>query len=195
MKLQKAKDILTGAIVATLLLGTIPTAFAKVSDMTIPVSYKNIKIVIDGQELKTDKEPFIYDGTTYLPVRAVGEAVSKVVGWDGATNTVTLNSGEITPSAEGTQTTANGFVFSTKYTTRVSGGWTYTVSEITNNSGNNYSMVEIEATYYGSDGTILGTGSAYVYDLLSGQTKSFETMESGDYGAASDIKFQTNYVQ
>ena len=47
-----------------------------------------------------EKEPFIYDGTTYLPVRAVGEAVGKTVGWDGKTNTVTLsstgNSGAIT---------------------------------------------------------------------------------------------------
>lgn len=195
MKFQRAKDLLTGVVVSALVFGIVPTAFAKVSDMTIPVSYKNIKIVIDGQELKTDKEPFIYDGTTYLPVRAVGEAVGKTVGWDGAANTVTLSSGENVTSTEDKQTTANGFVFSTKHTTRVENGWTYTVSEITNNSGNNYSMVEIEATYYGSDGTILGTGSAYVYDLLSGQTKSFETMESGDYGAASDIKFQTNYVQ
>ena len=33
-------------------------------------------------------EPFIYNGTTYLPVRAVGEALGKQVGWDGKTKTV-----------------------------------------------------------------------------------------------------------
>ena len=33
-------------------------------------------------------EPFIYEGTTYLPVRAVGEALGKAVTWDGATKTV-----------------------------------------------------------------------------------------------------------
>ena len=35
-------------------------------------------------------EPFIYDGTTYLPVRAVGEAIGKSVTSDGATQSVYL---------------------------------------------------------------------------------------------------------
>lgn len=35
-------------------------------------------------------EPFIYQGTTYLPVRAVGEAIGKKVTWDGETKTVYL---------------------------------------------------------------------------------------------------------
>ncbi len=38
----------------------------------------------------TPAEPFIYNGTTYLPVRAVGEAVGKEVAWDNDTKTVTL---------------------------------------------------------------------------------------------------------
>lgn len=91
-KFQRAKDILLGAVVAATIMGTATTAVAKVSNVNIPVSYKNIKVVVDGKTLSTDKEPFIYDGTTYLPVRAVAEAVGKSVGWDGNTNTVTLGS-------------------------------------------------------------------------------------------------------
>ncbi len=34
--------------------------------------------------------PILKDGTTYLPVRAIGEAFDKEVAWDGATKTVTL---------------------------------------------------------------------------------------------------------
>jgi len=33
-------------------------------------------------------DPFVVDGTTYLPVRAVSEALGKTVTWDGATATV-----------------------------------------------------------------------------------------------------------
>ena len=62
--------------------------------MDIPVMFSNIKIVVDGKELKTDKEPFIYEGTTYLPVRAVGEAVGKNVTWDAASKTVILGETE-----------------------------------------------------------------------------------------------------
>ena len=47
---------------------------------------------MDGQQVSTNRnnEPFIYNGTTYLPIRAVGEAVGKQVSWDGRTNTVYL---------------------------------------------------------------------------------------------------------
>jgi len=56
--------------------------------------FRDIKLVIDGA-LFTPRdsagnvvEPFIYNGTTYLPVRAVGEAFGKPVEWDGDTSTV-----------------------------------------------------------------------------------------------------------
>ena len=37
--------------------------------------------------------PLLYEGTTYLPVRAIAELMGKNVQWDGATDTVTLTSG------------------------------------------------------------------------------------------------------
>ncbi len=77
-----------------LLLWVKHAAYAKVANMDIPVMFNNIKIVVDGKELKTDKEPFIYEGTTYLPVRAVGEAVGKNVTWDAASKTVILGETE-----------------------------------------------------------------------------------------------------
>ena len=61
--------------------------------------YRDINIVIDGKTITpTDVdgnvvEPFIIDGTTYLPVRAVSEAMGCGVDWDGQTNTVIITSG------------------------------------------------------------------------------------------------------
>ncbi len=55
-----------------------------------------VKIVIDGQKITpTDAngkavEPIIYNGTTYLPVRAVANAFGKAVYWDGPSYTVYL---------------------------------------------------------------------------------------------------------
>lgn len=55
-----------------------------------------VKIVVDGQKLNpTDVngnkvEPIIYNGTTYLPVRAVANALGKAVYWDGPNYTVYL---------------------------------------------------------------------------------------------------------
>lgn len=94
MKFQRIKDVCLGATVAALVMGAAPAAYAKVANMDIPVMFNNIKIVVDGKELKTDKEPFIYEGTTYLPVRAVGEAVGKNVTLDAASKTVILGETE-----------------------------------------------------------------------------------------------------
>lgn len=94
MKFQRMKDVCLGATVAALVMGAAPAAYAKVANMDIPVMFNNIKIVVDRKELKTDKEPFIYEGTTYLPVRAVGEAVGKNVTWDAASKTVILGETE-----------------------------------------------------------------------------------------------------
>lgn len=63
---------------------------------TIDVDYLDIKLVVNGKEVTPKDvngnvvEPFAYQGTTYLPVRAVGEALGKSVRWDGETKTVHL---------------------------------------------------------------------------------------------------------
>ena len=67
-------------------------------------TFRNIKIVVDGKEVSTSAEPFIYNGTTYLPIRAVGEAVGKEVTWNAGTNTVYL--GEVPESAKQPETPA-----------------------------------------------------------------------------------------
>lgn len=37
--------------------------------------------------------PLLYNGSTYLPIRAVGELMGKSVAWDGNTKTITLSGG------------------------------------------------------------------------------------------------------
>ncbi len=72
------------------------SVFAKNTTETIQALYKDIKIYVDGVKINPKDangntvEPFIYNGTTYLPVRAVGEAIDKQVTWDGATSSVYL---------------------------------------------------------------------------------------------------------
>lgn len=89
------KGYLLGFISATLLVSCI-TAFAANTTILYDVIANGVKIVVDGQKLNpTDAngntvEPFIYNGTTYLPVRAVANAFGKAVYWDGPNYTVYL---------------------------------------------------------------------------------------------------------
>ncbi|MCD8090542.1 MAG: NPCBM/NEW2 domain-containing protein [Clostridiales bacterium] len=66
-------------------------AVAKQAVETAELTFKNISVYADGQLVDTTgAEPFIYNGTTYLPVRAVAEALGKEVNWVGETSTVYL---------------------------------------------------------------------------------------------------------
>jgi hypothetical protein len=103
MKFQRLKDMVCGAAVASMVLCSGTVAFAKVANTSIPVSFSNIKIIVDGKQLSTSKEPFTYNGTTYLPVRAVAEAVGKDVTWDGTTKTVYLGEKPADTSASKTK--------------------------------------------------------------------------------------------
>lgn len=72
------------------------------------LSYNDVKITLNGQTITpTDAngnvvEPFIIDGTTYLPVRAIANALGLDVKWDGETNTVKLgkDSGNVSDSED-----------------------------------------------------------------------------------------------
>ena len=89
------KLFIIGVILAGLVFST--TAFATNQTMQKDVTYRNIKIVVDNTKvIPADAngnyvEPFIIDGTTYLPVRAVANAFGKDVAWDDVTNTVSLS--------------------------------------------------------------------------------------------------------
>lgn len=91
---KRLQGFLTGVLIGAML--TSGVVLAKQASETINVVYDNIKILIDGKEYQpkdvngNDVEPFIYNGTTYLPVRAIANAFDKEVDWEPQTSTVTL---------------------------------------------------------------------------------------------------------
>ncbi len=91
---EKLKGILIGAVIGAML---VTTGHAVVDTVTKEVNYNNIKITLNGNEVNPVDadgnyvEPFIIEGTTYLPVRGVANALGLDVDWDGETNTVIMN--------------------------------------------------------------------------------------------------------
>lgn len=89
---KRLQGLVAGVLIGALSTGSV--AFAKVGTEFIEAVYANVKIYIDGtlidpKDVNGNKvEPFIYNGTTYLPVRAVGEAFGKAVSYDGQTKSV-----------------------------------------------------------------------------------------------------------
>ena len=90
---DKLKGIVLGIVIGVML---VPTAFAAIGTVTKDLSYDDIKIslnekIIEPKDANGNKiEPFIIEGTTYLPVRAVGDALGLNVEWEATSKTVLL---------------------------------------------------------------------------------------------------------
>ena len=94
MKKHYLLGILSGILVGLIMMTTV---FASSGTQWSNLIYNNIKITLDGQSITpTDAngnavEPFAIDGTTYLPVRAISNALGLEVGWNQATSSVLLS--------------------------------------------------------------------------------------------------------
>ena len=95
----------SGFITALLLMAFATGAYAAARTQSISVTYNNIRLVINGTHvIPRDAqgnvvEPFIFGGTTFLPVRAVAEALGEEVRWDGNTQTVYVGQAATLPVA------------------------------------------------------------------------------------------------
>lgn len=95
--MKKRLQGFAAGVAATLMLMGVFAVADEVYE-SISVIYNDIKIEIDGESFIATNvngeivEPFIYEGTTYLPVRAIATAFDKDVAWDEETYTVSLTS-------------------------------------------------------------------------------------------------------
>lgn len=103
MRRLEWKGVLTGAVVMLLLTGVVYAASGTVPAQLL---YENIRIFLDGDELVPKDangvtvEPFIIDGTTYVPIRAISEAYDKEVSWDEEKKEIHINSAGYQPDGE-----------------------------------------------------------------------------------------------
>ena len=107
-----------GIVVAAIIVSfTVPAIAAGDGFLlnTVNITADGVQIASAGQNYTLDNgdevpNSIVYRGTTYLPVRKVGEALGKTISWDGTTSTVVI--GE--PAQPGNSPT-NEPVTSTEY--------------------------------------------------------------------------------
>lgn len=91
---QRLQGLIAGIAIGAVCAGG--AAYAKSMTQTIEVTYDNIKVYKDNVlcELKDGNgsviEPFIYNGTTYMPVRGTANLAGMEVTWEGASKSVYL---------------------------------------------------------------------------------------------------------
>ena len=95
------------ALSAVLALGLLPAAGAASTPISAYLS-PDVTIVVDDisrtfyNAQGNETHPVMYNGTTYLPIRAIGELMGKNVNWDQNTLTVTLAGERTTGNVAGT---------------------------------------------------------------------------------------------
>lgn len=172
------RSYLLGVLTTLMVLGLATPALAAAAQKTIQVS-SGVRIYIDDMELRpTDAngnpvDVFVYNGTTYLPVRAVSEGFGKPVQWDGTTRSVYIGKhSSDTPSA---------YLSEMDHFTK-SGYWKF--DELTKDNLGNDHTHSIQATNY--------THSGYVTYKLNGQYSRltalyYQRHERRDDTASKDI--------
>ncbi len=85
---KELKGFICGVVTTSVLL--CGGAFAAGRWTTIDVLQDDITVIVDGE--KVTESNFVYNDRTYLPLRAVAEAVNKPVEYDETTNTAYIGS-------------------------------------------------------------------------------------------------------
>lgn len=85
---RSARDFLTGVLTMVLIFTLASPAGAALTTKTIQV-LTGAEIYVDGVKMEPKDangnpvETFVYNGTTYVPLRAVSQSLGKNVNWDG----------------------------------------------------------------------------------------------------------------
>lgn len=88
------KRLLISIVVISIVFNVISFVYADNITKFIQVTYRNISILVNGKKINSEKEPFIYQGSVFAPIRTIGEAVNKKVEWDNKTNQVNITDKE-----------------------------------------------------------------------------------------------------
>lgn len=174
---KQTRSFLMGMVTMLLIVSFAIPALAAYNQ-ALTVTYNDIKIRVNGQYFTPKDvsgrvvEPFIYQGTTYLPIRGVAQAVGYTVNWDQATQTVDLSNGgngsyipPTTPSIPSTPVSTNLVDFLKPYA--YSDDWDFktypsTGSESVAMGGNSYkNALEIEGYQYSNNFVSYNLGAGY----------------------------------
>lgn len=111
---KEIKSFISGVLVTTCLFISVSTVSAKSGTETIKVTYNNIKMYLNGNQISSTVEPFQINGTTYVPLRVVSDSLGVDISWDSSTNSIYMN------------TIGTGKPYPMEEMSQIQGTWKYT---------------------------------------------------------------------
>lgn len=200
-------------IVLSMLSGVlIGTLFTNIAGATRDYLAKNASfpVIVNGKTLTTDKPIVTIDGSTYLPLRAMGSALGVSVVWNESLKRVEVGTAPTahTPTPKPPVTAppvttpklyeaGEGFKFTQPKMKKQS----YidaceVVTEIHNNSGKDAKVgVMFTVTAYNKAGELLGSTNGVVQNLNNGSKKAMSAYFLGkEYASIDYVTIQYDYM-
>lgn len=150
MKNFSIKSFITGVLVTTVVI--VPTLTLAASTQTIEAVFGKISLIVNGTAV--NQETLLYNGTTYLPIRAVGDAIGATVDYDAKTYTATLT----TPTNTTTVITASNNWGNKTYLLATDDADIYAAKLVITN----VTTTNFDFAFKGTDGTDVFTGTATI---------------------------------
>lgn len=196
---QNLKGFVTGIIVSALVFSMVGTSFAKSGTIQKELEYNNISVTLDGKKLDlrdakgNSVEPFMFDGTNYLPVRALAEALGLNVTWDGTTQTVKLSS-----TTDGEKTTNTGsYADGKNHDIEITGAtlsYSYSIPtlylDFKNNTNQNIKRFDIYVLCYDAYGNQIGSlYKGYNVETLPANESGSQYWDLVLYNGVQEVRF------
>jgi len=93
---KELKGFIIGVIATVILISS--AAYSESVKQTIEVLFNSVNLEVNGKKVEADN--ILYNGTTYVPLRAVAEMLGKEVEWNQATRTASINDKKETITAK-----------------------------------------------------------------------------------------------
>lgn len=183
--MKNTRSFISGMVFALVLVALIGTASGISGRISKELVYNNISVVLDGENLDLSDaqgnpvEPFIIDGTNYLPVRAISEALGLTASWDGETNTIILTS-EQDSETEELISVSNGVRFYYTGITERSDGWYDIKIRCENDSDYRIFVYPMDFTINGKSVNYSPAERAYSFECTVDPGRSLDTVLSID---------------
>ena len=101
-------------VLSLMMAGTLTLPALAADSQPSIISYAGIRMVVDGDTIVpkdadgNPAEPFLYEDTTYLPVRALANSLGLTVEWDANDGTIRLKQGNFVPRQVGNPPVSRG---------------------------------------------------------------------------------------
>jgi hypothetical protein len=163
---MKKSTFIAGLLVSSLIFSSAGVYAGSHLEKISAYLNKNIRFQINGKAWTSSQHPISYNGTTYLPVRAVAEALNSEIQWNSVTQTISIQSKQPTNSQVEQPKATDKVVTKADlpYTVKANNGMQITINSYSASSGGIVLNITLTNTSTVSDKGMVMTSTYEIYD-------------------------------